>query len=417
MDPDTLDLTAAWSLIVAERLTVPGNLGTATPADAAAAARGVVSAVEGLDDPDLRGRCLLLAGDALTAVDEYDDAEDALLRAIDAFRNGPDWALGWAYLRLVRVAAFERANFAEADRLRELARVPLQRSGDLHLLAYWTLVSGNRARLQSRFPDAYEFSVDAAARFEEIGSDVSQVEALRYAVLSAKGLGRYRQAAEHIDRMLAITRRRGLATLESSARLLALDVLLAEGSAEEVLDRVTALGRTPMPDLLIERARCIEADALTAAGRADEADALIPGIEAAAERDLPWGRAAAMMTVGEAHLGAGRASEAIRALRVAVEGYAVLPTPHGISDAVEAIAVASHDAPAELVARMLGVVGALRDDVGAVPSVARRERNRKLTTATARRMQPDEFTAAWQDGADMATDTSKILRLAGATEP
>lgn len=414
MDPDTLDLAAAWSLIVAERLTVPGDLGTATPADAAAAARGVVAATDRLDDPELRARCLLLAGDAFTAVDEYTEAEEALRRAIDAYRDGPDWALGWAYLRLVRVAAFGRTDFAEADRLLELARGPLQRSGDLHLLAYWTLIAANRAHIQSRFPDAYALSIDAAVRFEEIGSDVSQADALRYAVLSAIGLGRYRETAAHIDRMLAITRRRGLTAMDASTRFLALDVLLAEGRADEVLEQIVALGRTAMPDFLTDRARRIQADALTGVGRADEAVALIPEITAAAERDLPWLGAGTMMTVGEIHLATGRASEAIRAFRVAAEWYAVSATPHGVADALEAIAAVRRDAPPDLVATMLGVVGTLRDDVGAVPSVARRARNRTLTTTTARRMRPDEFTTAWQGGAEIANDTPRILQLASA---
>jgi DNA-binding SARP family transcriptional activator/predicted ATPase len=385
----------------AARTLVAAEQGLEPAAQVVAAARTVVRDADGMPDDD-RAVVLLLAGDALTALGEYEEAEAPLLEAERLFgESDVEWGVGWSVLRQVRVAGLGRGDDDTARVLLSRARRHLELAGDARILAYAEIIDASIARLHGRWTDVLELGRKAAATFRALEAPQRELEAVYFVAVALLQLGRPDDCRGAIVEMRSIADRLGddqplemidLVAAQYEARFgdveVAIGMLTDQIEAARRSGEHTAVGRI---ELEFARAHHL-------AGRPEEAsDAILRARSALTSAQQPWMAAELEAIAAEVALALDDGDEARRLIEIAIDANGSLGQLHVLARAHETMAeFARRTGDPTTAIEYLARATATRDLAGAPADARERATHQQLSTWARRELGEAEFSTIWR---------------------
>jgi predicted ATPase/DNA-binding SARP family transcriptional activator len=413
-DPLTAYLLAAKAELLSERGGAAEHTGISDEDRVLSCVGQAVAAARQIEDRPLEAEILLLCGDALSGIGRYDESEPLLEGAAKAFAAmSTPWGEGWAVLRLVRVHALGRTDFATADAHMERATPLLEAAGEVRLSAYGQLMYANRARLHSRYSESLDLIRGALRTFRELGFDGLIDEALLFLVSDFVELGRAPDALAAIAEM----RQRAWSADEPSwltvADIYEAMALQRQGdyaSSVAILDATIRRCRAGGDHFNAGVAANALVWSLLGLGDIERAAAIaVDAVEAWGDIAHPWHQAASVVAAGEASLAIGEVDAAAARFGAGLGAYSALRHPQGLAGSLEGLAgVARQRGQPFEAARLLGAAGQLRDECGAPPMRRIVERNRGIGRWSSAELGEERYTAAWEAGVDAAGDPASL---------
>lgn len=397
--------------LMAARCLVDAEHGTTPTADIE---RDVADAVRAAPEAESTDRAvtLLLAGDALTAVGQYGDAEAHLVEAEQLFTaQGSNWGVGWAQLRRVRVEGLGRGNSARARALLDSAIANLDAAGDVALLGYARIIFSSIARLHGRWGESLEQGLMAVRSFRELGMKMRESEAAFYPAIAYLNLGRVAEARGAIGVMRRLAKELGDDASLFGAALIEADLEKRHGdplTATAILEDLLAEADTDGDEWRTARVLLDLGDAYRVAGDTAAAERAVDRAQPMWEQfEQPWFRAQCDLVAAEIALAAGKLVEAEERLATAIDSNRGLRQLHMLARAHEGMSLlCRHRGDGVQALRHLAIATTIRDTIGAPLEPRRVADHRDLAAWTRNQMDPHEFRSGW---AEAAASTREIL--------
>jgi predicted ATPase/DNA-binding SARP family transcriptional activator len=390
-------------LLAAKALLLTGET-SFSPEEVTKASRRAVQLAGRSNGPEA-AHTLVVAGDALTGVGSYEEAEAPLVEAEQRFRQlDIPWGIGWALMRRVRVAALGRGRIDEGHVLHLEAIPYLEKAGDTTLLAYSDIILASRDRLHGRFGESREHALRAIKAYEELGPSYDALEATFWAVNAAIHLNMTSDAELGTTELRSMSQRYGEPAVEFADRLegrLAIrtgDSDKALGIFRGLLPTLEATGggyAEVLCHINLAEAFLQAQDPAAAADSCERAQRLVADLEA------PFPPAQLAVLRAEIALLLDRLAEAHELVTAAIDNNRSLMQYHWLARAYEAAAEMHRlRSAAGLAADFLARGTTIRDALGAPPRPDRSDHIRRIRRWIEAALPADELEARWAAGAE-----------------